>query len=249
MIVASLQRNPWSWILPNQSDEIVHILFSHCRRMSSFLPRIFGHGFTGGLSKVVRKSCARCVLDVSCTTLMLGVVVVAGSVFFACAAWICKDVGAGKSDFKIHSRHSLSIPFKKCHYSEPVRTNTCEVYDPVCCLSLCLLLPRWGWAGQTSRGPRATSRYDTACPRCVTVFAGANSRVKYAVPLGPTLSFRDACALRYLRCAIVFSCSNPLKYLTRLLYNIEMYYSVRKESDEISLFRKGFVAKRVPMVF
>ena len=55
-------------------------------------------------------------------------------------------------------------------------------------------------------------------------------------------------ALCYLRCAIVFSCSNPLKYLTRL-YNIEIYYSVRKESDEISLFRKGFVAKRVPMVF
>ena len=57
--------------------------------------------------------------------------------------------------------------------------------------------------GQTSRGPRATSR-DIArgsrrafkfthifTPQCVIAFAGANSRVKRAVPLGPTFSFRD----------------------------------------------------------
>ena len=69
--------------------------------------------------------------------------------------------------------------------------------------AVCLLLPGWDWVGQTSRGPRATSR-DIArgsrrafkfthifTPQCVIAFAGANSRVKRAVPLGPTFSFRD----------------------------------------------------------
>ena len=42
------------------------------------------------------------------------------------------------------------------------------------------------------------------------------------------------CTLCYPHCAIEFSCSNFLIY-----NNIEIYYSVHKESDEISLFRKG----------
>ena len=52
------------------------------------------------------------------------------------------------------------------------------------------------------------------------------------------------CTLCYLRCATVLE---PPKEHD----NIEIYCSVRKESDEISLFQEGpcETAKRVPMVF
>ena len=97
-----------------------------------------------GLCKVVRKSFARCGLDFSCTTFSSGVV---GSDCFFCMCsrdlgrcwrvqiWI-QDLPAYKF---WHSWHSLSAPFKKCRYSQPVRTNTCAMYDSVCCLLHCLL--------------------------------------------------------------------------------------------------------------
>ena len=44
------------------------------------------------LSKLVQKPCARCVLDASCTTVILGVV--GSDCVFACAPCIWEDVGA-----------------------------------------------------------------------------------------------------------------------------------------------------------
>ena len=139
---------------------------------------------------------------------MLGVVVV-GSVFFLLvlhgfAKMLVQANLISRYILGIHCRY-LSKSATTQNLSEPTHVKCIPVY----CLSLCLLLPRWGWAGQTSRGPRATSRYDTVCPRCVTVFAGANSRVKHAVPLGPTLSFRDACALLPTLCHCILLFESP----------------------------------------
>ena len=75
---------------------------------------------------------------------------------------VLEDVGVCKSDFKIYLPIGFDIlgihcrPFKKCHDSDPVRTNTCAVYDPVCCF---FAVARVGLGGpnlaRTSRGPRA----------------------------------------------------------------------------------------------
>ena len=75
---------------------------------------------------------------------------------------VLEDVGVCKSDFKIYLPIGFDIlgihcrPFKKCHDSDPVRTNTCAVYDPVCCF---FAVARVGLSGpnlaRTSRGPRA----------------------------------------------------------------------------------------------
>ena len=172
--------------------------------------------------------------------------------FFACPRGIWEDIGVCKSDFKIYLPTGFDIldihcrHFKKWHYSEPVRTNTCAVYEPVCCsFSVSLLLH--GWVGRANpRGdlarhifshiftPRSCGVYDTVYPRCVIAFAGANSRVKRAVPLGPTFSFRDVYTLLPTLCHCILLFESP-----KIYYNIEIYYSVRKESDEINLFRKG----------
>ena len=91
--------------------------------------------------------------------------------FFACPRGIWEDIGVCKSDVKIYLPRGFDIldihcrHFKKWHYSEPVRTNTCAVYEPVCCsFSDSLLLHGWGWAGQPSRGPRATHIYPYVYP-------------------------------------------------------------------------------------
>ena len=130
---------------------------------------------------------------------------------------VLEDVGVCKSDFKIYLPIGFDIlgihcrPFNKCHDSDPVRTNTCAVYDPVCCF---FAVARVGLGGpnlaRTSRGPpsdlaqgsrdiaqgsrrafkfthiftpRSCGTYDAIYPLCVIAFAGANSRVKRAVPL------------------------------------------------------------------
>ena len=75
---------------------------------------------------------------------------------------VLEDVGVCKSDFKIYLPIGFDIlgihcrPFNKCHDSDPVRTNTCAVYDPVCCF---FAVARVGLGGpnlaRTSLGPCA----------------------------------------------------------------------------------------------
>ena len=107
-----------------------------------------------------------------------------------------------------------------------------------------LLLPGWGWVGETSRDiarglrrackftriftPCCCGMYDTVYPRCVIAFAGANSHVKRAVPPGPSFRFRDVYTLLPMLCHHIL-----------LFETLKIYFNVRAKSDEISLFRKG----------
>ena len=113
-------------------------------------------------------------------------------------------------------RHSLPTPFKKCYYSEPVRTNTCAVYDPVCCF---FAVAWMGLGGPNLAGLAQglqihpyiypAQLWNVAC--CLSTMCHcicrANSRVKRAAPLGPTFTFRTLgmCTLCYPRCALVFT--------------------------------------------
>jgi len=187
--------------------------------------------------------------------------------FFELFGVVLEDDGVCKSDFKIYLPIGFDIlgihcrPFKKYHYSDPVRTNACAVYDPVCCL---FAVARVGLGGpnlvRTSRDiargsrrafkfthiftPRSCGTYDTIYPRCVFAFAGANSGVKRAVPLWVQHLALGMCTLCYPRCALVFSCSNLLKYSTILRFPTVCAKNPMKSSSS-----EKVPAKRVSMVF
>ena len=98
--------------------------------------------------------------------------------FFELFGVVLEDDGVCKSDFKIYLPIGFDIlgihcrPFKKYHYSDPVRTNACAVYDPVCCL---FAVARVGLGGPNlvrtsrdiARGSRRASNSPTYLPRAV----------------------------------------------------------------------------------
>ena len=162
-----------------------------------------------GFSEVVRKSRARCVLAVPCTTFSLGVV---GSDSFSAHApcvWedaVCNLLWDLRAYRSWHCWYSMSTPCKMCKCSVHVGTNTCAAYDPACCCP---------GLGQTLRGH----------PRCVIVYSCANSRVKRAVPLGPTFRYKDV----YTLLPTLWDCI--LLFESPRIYNniLRFYYSVRKD--------------------
>ena len=134
------------------------------------------------------------------------------------------------------------------YYSEPVRTSAWAAYDPVCCF---FAVAQMGSGGQTSRGilrgSRRAFKFTRMCTyavvACMMLFT---QDVSLHLPVQTHVSNTvchwvqhlafGMCTFYYPRCAIVSSCSNLLKLVC---YTFEIYYSVRKESDEISLFREG----------
>ena len=161
-----------------------------------------------GLSKVVRKSCACCVLDISCTTFILGVV--GSDCFFLHVPegfgkiLVCANLISRFTCLQVLTFLTFIADISKSgttqNLSEPTHVQCMNLFAVrfqfLCCCTD-------GLGGPTLAGTSRDIYFPIYLPRavveCMILFTHGvslhlpvqNSRVKRAVPLGPTFSFRD----------------------------------------------------------